>query len=116
VPRFHTPEITAVWMDVDLELSAQDALQVLPVLSPLGCVFSHECSPDGFRDGEILAPPRGPDSVVPPILDAFHAAGRRPTGRFVHGNTAAFWDRDHGIPVLSGDGLLRLKGAALEGI
>jgi hypothetical protein len=115
VPASSLPEVSAIWLDVDLELSARDALRAFPALSPQGCVFSHECSPELFRDGEVVMPPRGPDSVVPPILDAFHASSRSPVGWFIHGNTAAFWDRSHGLPVLWGDALIRLKDCAIAG-
>jgi len=116
VPGFKVPEVSCIWLDVDLELSAKDAMQTFPMLSPLGCVFSHECDPDWFVDGGVRQPPRGPDSVMPPILDAFKEDGRRLAGRFIHGQTGAFWDADDGIPVLPTDQLLRLKDAAIQGL
>ena len=116
VPACSLPEVGVIWLDVDLELSARDALATFPALATQGCVFSHECSPEFFRDGEVVMPPRGPDSVVPPILDAFHASGRSPVGWFIHGNTAAFWDRRDGLPVLWGDALVRLKNCAFAGL
>lgn len=91
-------------------------MRTLPMLSHRGCVFSHECEPAHFVEGKVEAPERGPDCVVPPILDAFASAGRRPAGRFIHGQTGAFWDVERGIPVLPTDQLLRLKDAAIRGL
>lgn len=96
-----------IWMDVDLATSATDAMQILGLLPLDSCVFSHECGvenfgPDGVRHLS------GADDVVGPIVAAFRREGRTPTGRFLHGNTGAFWDRDRGVPVLPVDALLRL--------
>ena len=116
VPGYRMPEVGCIWVDVDLELSARDAMRTLPMLSRRGCVFSHECEPAFFVEGRVEAPERGPDYVVPPILDAFESAGRQPAGRFIHGQTGAFWDAERGIPVLPTDQLLRLKDAAIRGL
>jgi len=58
-----------------------------------------------FVDGAITA---HPDSVIPAIVDRFAQLGTPVTGRFLSGNTGAFWRGDSGIPVLSSSALLRL--------
>jgi hypothetical protein len=94
-------------MDVDLKSSAQDVMKLLPRLPRNSCVFSHECFPTHFVDGPIRAQ-AGSDDVVQSILDAFKREGLDVTGRFLFGNTGAFWDRKTGYPVLPTEFALRL--------
>ena len=98
-------------MDVDLESSSEDVMAVLPRLDRRGVLFSHECPADLFTDSGVHAP-RSPEQVVPPILDAFAAAGRRVAARHVHGHTGAFWDADAGIAPLPTASLLALRDLA----
>jgi hypothetical protein len=95
-------------MDVDLESSSRDIMTILGRLPVESCLFSHECCPEYFGPTGIVAA-RGPDSVVGPILDAFRENGREITGRFISGNTGAFWDRNRGIPVMPVNELIRIK-------
>ena len=69
------PKLMSMWMDVDLESSAIDALSIFPLVDPRGAVFSHECGPTSFKNGEVTAA-RAPNCVIPPILDAFSQSGR----------------------------------------
>ncbi len=100
VPRWPRVPVACVWMDVDLESSADDALQVFECLDRAGALFSHECLAQHFV-GRNVRSERSPGDVVMPIIDAFGRAGRRLEGRFVAGNTGAFWDPDSAVPVLS---------------
>jgi O-methyltransferase len=111
VPVWTREPVACVWMDVDLESSARDALVVIDSLDRRGALFSHECAPANFEHFAPRSAP-GPSDVVQPIVDAFTGAGRSPRGRFISGNTGAFWDNADGIPVLSPDALWRLSGAA----
>jgi O-methyltransferase len=97
-----------IWMDVDLESSSRDVMTILGRLPVESCLFSHECCPEYFLPTGI-APVRGPDSVIGPILDAFRANKRDITGTFISGNTGAFWDRKLGIPVMPVSALIRIK-------
>jgi O-methyltransferase len=112
LPGFASPPPMAMWMDVDLESSSRDVMAILPRLDRRGVLFSHECPPEVFTGGGIDAT-RSPEAVVPPVLDAFAAAGRRVRGRHIHGNTGAFWDADHGIPPLPTRALSDLRTLAL---
>jgi hypothetical protein len=114
LPSFHEP-LLCVWMDVDLESSSRDAMAVLPQLDRRGVVFSHECAPTLFVNDEIDAT-RSPESVVPPILDAFAADQRRVTGQHVHGHTGAFWTKGEGIRPFPTPALMALKDLALEAV
>jgi hypothetical protein len=113
VPKASLPDVAQLWMDVDLESSARDAMSVLPHLDRRGAVFSHECPAEAFI-GDRIVSERSPETVIPPILDAFAARGRPIAGRHVHGHTGAFWDAEVGIPVLPTSALLRLRDLALE--
>jgi hypothetical protein len=95
-------------MDVDLATSSRDVMKLLGRLPPVSCVFSHECLPENFGPGGITYRP-GVDDVVEPIVEAFQREGRVAAGRFVAGNSGAFWDRDRGLPVLPVDALMRVK-------
>jgi O-methyltransferase len=99
VPGWAVRSVACLWIDVDLEQSAIDALRVLPNLDRRGALFSHECQPVHF-DGSRPIPHRSPDDVVGPIVDAFTLAGRQPVGLFLCGYTGAFWDSQEGVPVL----------------
>ena len=100
----------AVWMDVDLASSAQDVTGVLASLAPSSILFTHECVPDSFSEGEILATP-GPDDVLTPVVSEFRLLGRDPVGCFLAGCMGAVWDRDLGIPPLGLDAILTLCNA-----
>lgn len=113
VPRATLPQVAQLWLDVDLESSARDAMAVLPRLDQRGAVFSHECPAEAFA-GDRIVSERSPETVIPPILDAFADLGRPVAGRHVHGHTGAFWDPEVGIPVLPTAALLRLRDLALE--
>jgi len=102
-----------IWMDVDLESSSRDVMTVLGRLPVESCLFSHECRPEHFLRTGIQAI-RGTDSVMGPIVDGFRENGREITGRFLFGNTGAFWDRRYGIPVMPVDELLRIKDLAFS--
>ena len=54
---FGEEQIACLWMDVDLEVSARDAMAVFPRLDPKGCVFSDECAPEDFLSSEINEEP-----------------------------------------------------------
>jgi len=96
-----------IWMDVDLESSSRDVSALLPTLPPESCVFSHECTPENFVNGQISFT-RGTHDVIAPIADAFAAVARPITGRFLFGNTGAFWDADNGHQVLPTWAVLKL--------
>src|SRR5262249_25793785 len=72
-----------IWMDVDLTSSAADVMQLLPRLPVRSCVFTHECTPGSFVEG---SPVRESSLIMPPIVDAFDAAGREVEGRFLTGD------------------------------
>jgi O-methyltransferase len=111
VPKWAARSAACLWMDVDLEQSAIDALRAFPNLDRRGALFSHECQPVMF-DGRRPTPHRGPDEVVGPIVDAFTSAGRQPVGLFLCGYTGAFWDSHEGVPVLPFESLERLVNLA----
>jgi O-methyltransferase len=113
VPHYPEREIACIWMDVDLEVSARDALRLFPRLAPESCLFSDEIGPDNFSEGRVVGEPPSPDSVLPPIIDAFAADGRSIVGNFVWGHTGVFRDEKRGIPVIETASLLRLKDALL---
>jgi O-methyltransferase len=97
-----------IWMDVDLNSSSSDVMQMLPRLPIQSCVFSHEVLPRHFFN-EMVVPGNGPEDVIAPICAAFSKEGRKVTGRFLSGFVGAFWDADHGYPVLPTDLVLRLS-------
>jgi hypothetical protein len=90
----------AIWMDVDLRSSAADVMQLLPQLPRKSLVFTHECRPEHFVGGQVVAGD-SEDDVLPPILAAFAANGRIATGAYLSGYTGAVWDSSEGIPPLS---------------
>jgi hypothetical protein len=100
-------------MDVDLEQSAIDALNIFTRLDRRGALFSHECEPESFSAGRPV-PHRGSDDVVGPIADAFSSVGRQPVGVFLSGHTGAFWDEQDGIPVLRPEPFARLMTLATQ--
>ena len=112
VGAFDEDRIACLWMDVDLEVSARDALHVFPRLDPSSCVFSDECAPEDFLSGRINED-ANPDRVIAPICEAFRADGRGVTGSFVAGHTGCFRDPKQSLPVLMPGPLLRLKDALL---
>lgn len=101
-------DILSIWMDVDLRSSATDVMQLLPRLPRLSCVFTHECPPECFRDGQ---PVRDSTEIMPPIMDAFAADGRDITGQSPTGALGALWDTGHGLPVLDLGSILALTRA-----
>lgn len=112
VGLYDRSQIACLWMDVDLEISAVDAIKLLPRLDPRSGVFSDECEPEDFVAGRIIEAP-DPDSVISPICNAFRADGRLIKGCFISGHTGFFRDEKHGIPVLMPEPLLKLKDALL---
>lgn len=96
---YRPPPLLCLWMDVDLEVSARDLMVAADGLDPRSSVFSHDCVPDLFVGGGIVAD-RSPSNPIPPLVDKFEALGRPLTGRMVFGNIGSFWPRDGGIPVL----------------
>ena len=68
---------------------------------------------DFFTDTGVHSP-RTPEQVIPPILDAFEAAGRRVAARHIAGHTGAFWDADTGIAPLPTPALLALRDLAVS--
>jgi O-methyltransferase len=112
VPKIDIRSVASLWLDVDLESSSRDVMRILPRLHPKGCVFSHECWPEHFdKNGNITAQ-RGPDFVLTPIMEAFTADNRRPTGRYLLGRTGTIWDDTRSIPPPA-PAMLRLYDAIL---
>ena len=105
LPSLDVPRFITLWMDVDLESSAEDVMTVFDRIDPRGAVFSHECEPR-FFDGDDIVAQRNAIAVVPPIVAAFERANAPVRGRFLSGCTGAFWRRQGGISVL-GDGSIR---------
>jgi O-methyltransferase len=105
IPVSNLPQLIALWMDVDLKSSSADVMSIADKVHPHGAIFSHECEPKNFVNGEVVA---SSDSVIPPIVDRFRKLGAHLTGRFLSGNTGAFWRGDRAIPVLSAEALTRL--------
>ena len=101
----------AIWMDVDLRSSAEDVMQLLPRLPRESLVFSHECQPENFANGRIVSDATA-DHVLPPVVAAFHEAGRTPTGTYLTGCTGAVWDASYGIPPLGIAQIRRFLAAA----
>jgi O-methyltransferase len=112
VPTLALGPLACIWMDVDLEISARDALQVLPKLDPRGCLFAHECAPELFDDNGDIVEWRGPEAVLPPVKDAFIADRRAPAGRYLYGYTGVVWDRAASIPA-PGPAMIRLYNELL---
>jgi O-methyltransferase len=108
LPALTIPNIACLWMDVDLQSSARDVMMLADKLDERGAIFSHECEAKDFADNSISA---GHDGVILPILERFGDIGAPLSGRFILGNTGAFWRRDKGIPVLSSEALLALTSA-----
>jgi uncharacterized protein YbaR (Trm112 family) len=92
-------------MDVDLDSSARDVMKAAKMVSPLGAIFSHECSPENFLGRTPRSRSGGPDDVVPAILSYYESEASPVNGLFVAGNTGAFWKIEEGIPVLPTDEL-----------
>ncbi len=106
--EYTPPPLMCLWMDVDLEVSARDLMVVADRLDPRATLFSHESVPDLFAaDGSIVAVPN-PDNPIPPMVERYEQLGRPLTGRFLAGNTGAFWPREGGIPAMDNELLLQL--------
>jgi hypothetical protein len=112
VARFDEPRACCIWIDVDLTSSSRDAMTVLPRLDPRGVVFSHEAPPEIFTASGVELSDYGPEAVVPPIIEAFAAAGRPLAARHLDGHTGAFWHADAGIPPLTSGALVVLRKLA----
>ncbi|WP_166675391.1 TylF/MycF/NovP-related O-methyltransferase [Novosphingobium sp. PhB55] len=110
--HFTPPPLLCLWMDVDLESSAEDLLSAIDRLDPRGTLFSHECTATMFQNGEIVASP-APDNPVPPVMMRSEALGRPLTGRYVAGYTGAFWPRAGGTPVVDAAVLMELAEALI---
>lgn len=106
------PQIACAWMDVDLEVSARDAMQILPRLDRRSGLFSDECAAEDFVDGEIGYDP-DPDRVVEPVVDAFRADGRGVAGRYLCGHAGWFYDPSASVPVLGPELLIQLRDTIL---
>jgi O-methyltransferase len=114
LPHVDPGPAACIWMDVDLAVSARDAMQALGKLDPRSCLFSHECAPESFDDDDRIKAVDSPDSVLPPIREAFIRENRQPLGRFLSGNTGAIWDSAKSIPV-PGPSILKLYDALRTG-
>jgi len=90
--------IAAIWLDVDLESSARDAMAVIANLDQRGCIFSHECVPKYFADDGVITIERGPNSPIGPIVDAFVSCRGASVGRYLVGYTGVIWDPRNSIP------------------
>jgi O-methyltransferase len=108
---FDCPDLISLWMDVDLESSARDVTTVFHKVNPAGAVFSHECRADNFANGVVSAE-RAADSVIPPILDSYKQLKAEVRGRFLWGNTGAFWRSRRSCPVLANAVLQKLIAIA----
>ena len=108
--NWRPPALVCLWMDVDLEISSRDLMIVADRLDPRASVFSHECSAEIFRDGEIFSP-AAPDNPIFPMLARFEELNRPLAGHYVSGFTGAFWPRDNGIPVVNTNILFDLVSA-----
>jgi O-methyltransferase len=103
------PPLMCLWMDVDLAQSARDVMTIAEKIDPRGAVFSHECAPANFKNGEIVpAGPSHPDDVVQPIVDGLARLKAEPAGQYVAGCTGAFWRKDMAIPIMSNAVLIDL--------
>jgi O-methyltransferase len=100
----------ALWMDVDLASSAEDAMRMLSRMPAQGVVFSHEW-PEGFIQGEIDVKHRHSDAVLPPVVSAFEARGGHPVGQFLCGRLGIIWDRKRGVRPLGIDSISALCNA-----
>jgi hypothetical protein len=94
-------------MDVDLASSSRDVMTILDRLPRQSCVFSHECGENNFQQGAVVSQ-GGPDDVIQPIVEAFSQSGRNITGKYLFGNTGAFWESGAALSILSTDAVLRL--------
>jgi O-methyltransferase len=110
--RWEPDDVALVWMDVDLESSSRDVMRIFEHIPRESAIFSHECFQANFVDGRVI-PIETPEAVLRPVVEAYEATGRTPTGRFISGNTGVVWDREVGVPVLSHGGLMALKDLAV---
>jgi O-methyltransferase len=101
------PRLMCLWMDVDLEESAEDLMVVADRLSPESTLFSHECSAGIFRNGSIVTN-AAPDNPIPPMLARHEELGRPLTGCYVSGYTGAFWPQGQGIAVVDNEVLMHM--------
>jgi O-methyltransferase len=65
------PSLLCLWMDVDLNSSAMDVMAAVKTLSPVGAIFSHECSASDFSGPTPRSDRGGPENVVPAILSYY---------------------------------------------
>jgi O-methyltransferase len=93
LPHVDLGRVACMWMDVDLKVSAHDAMQALGALDRRSCVFSHECNPQCFNyDSGIKSVADDPNYVLTEVGEAFIRDNRQPLGRFLAGNTGVVWD------------------------
>jgi O-methyltransferase len=115
LPHVDLGPVACMWMDVDLKVSAHDALQALGALDRRSCLFSHECSPEYFNDDSGIKSGGGdPNYVLTEIREAFIRDNRQPVGRFLAGNTGVVWDSIRSIPA-PGPSILKLYDALRAG-
>jgi O-methyltransferase len=110
VQALREERFVAIWVDVDLEISARDAMGAFGRLAPEGAVFSHETEPRYF-EGWIWDV-RHPDRVIAPILDAYQRHAEVACGVFLTGCTGGFWRESSGKPILHHDAFLYLLDVA----
>ena len=104
VKTYHQPLMT-FFMDVDLAVSANDVLKVLPLIYPRGGFFSHECDPSHFVGDKVVCPP-SENEVVNEIILAFNKRGV--SGNFVYGNTGFFKNHKQSIMPLPVEDIMKL--------
>lgn len=93
------PTLVALFMDVDLQSSSKDVMSAYSALQARGAIFSHECAASDFAECRVIGGRIHPDDVILPIRDAFERNGAELSGRYLVGNTGAFWRTANGIPV-----------------
>jgi hypothetical protein len=98
LPTLSLGPVSCVWMDVDLESSARDVMQILPQLDRRGCLFSHECWPEHFSESREVIAQQSHESVLPPVKQAFVNDGREPKGKFLAGRLGVVWDHSRSVP------------------
>jgi hypothetical protein len=108
VSHFSTP-VGCIWMDVDLESSARDVMALLRRIPAESCVFSHEMPSEAFAGDELVP---SATEVLPPIVDAFLAAGRRPVGQHLAGLLGCIRSADEGVPALEFEQISTIVAAA----
>lgn len=115
LPHIDLGPVACMWMDVNLKISAFDAMQALEALDRRSCLFSHGCLPQYFDNGSGIKSWGGdPNYVLAEIREAFIRDDRQPVGRFLAGNTGVVWDSTRSIPA-PGPSILKLYDALRAG-